>query len=237
VRLLIVEDEPRMAALIQRGLEEDGYVVDIARTGPEAVWQATESSYDAVVLDRMLPGLDGVEVCRRLRAGRRWMPVLMLTARTSVDDRVLGLDAGADDYLTKPFSFAELSARLRALIRRGAGERPTELALADLRLEPATRRVWRGEAEVELSAKEFALLEVFLRNPDQVLTRLQILENVWDVAYDAGSNIVDQYVLYLRRKIDRPFGVRQLETVRGVGYRLLPQPLPDAAPSGPATLR
>jgi two-component system OmpR family response regulator len=234
---LIVEDEARMAALIKRGLEEDGYVVDVASTGTEALWHGMESSYDAVVLDRMLPGMDGVEVCRRLRAGRRWMPVLMLTARTSVDDRVLGLDAGADDYLTKPFSFAELSARLRALIRRGAGERSTELTLADVRLDPATRRVWRGEAEIELSAKEFALLEVFLRNPDQVLTRLQILENVWDGAYDAGSNIVDQYVLYLRRKIDRPFGVRQLETVRGVGYRLLTQPLPDAAPSGRAPRR
>ena len=229
VRLLIVEDEARMAALLKRGLEEDGYVVDIARTGPEALRLGTELPFDAVVLDRMLPGLDGVEVCRRLRAGRRWMPVLMLTARSSVEDRVLGLDAGADDYLTKPFSFAELSARLRALIRRGAGERPTDLALADLRLQPATHRVWRGDVEIELSAKEFALLEIFLRNPDQVLTRLQILENVWDVAYDAGSNIVDQYVLYLRRKIDRPFGVRQLETVRGVGYRLLPQPLPEAA--------
>jgi two-component system OmpR family response regulator len=229
VRLLIVEDELRMAALLKRGLEEDGYVVDIAGTGPEALWRATEFSFDAVVLDGMLPGLDGVEVCRQLRARSRWMPVLMLTARSSVDDRVLGLDAGADDYLTKPFSFAELSARLRALIRRGVGERPTDLELADLRLEPATRRVWRGEVEIELSAKEFALLEVFLRNPDRVLTRLQILENVWDVAYDAGSNVVDQYVLYLRRKIDRPFGVRQLETVRGVGYRLLPQPLPEAA--------
>jgi two-component system OmpR family response regulator len=229
VRLLVVEDEARMAALLKRGLEEDGYVVDIARTGPEALRLGTELTFDAVVLDRMLPGLDGVEVCRQLRAGRRWMPVLMLTARSSVEDRVLGLDAGADDYLTKPFSFAELSARLRALIRRGAGERPTDLALADLRLQPATHRVWRGDVEIELSAKEFALLENFLRNPDQVLTRLQILENVWDVAYDAGSNIVDQYVLYLRRKIDRPFGVRQLETVRGVGYRLLPQPLPEAA--------
>jgi two-component system OmpR family response regulator len=153
-----------------------------------------------------------------------------LTARSSVDDRVLGLDAGADDYLTKPFSFVELSARLRALIRRGIGERPTDLVLADLRLDPPTRRVWRGEIEVDLSVKEFALLEVFLRNPDQVLTRVQILETVWDVGYDAGSNVVDQYVLYLRRKIDRPFGVRQLETVRGVGYRLLPRPVPEAAP-------
>jgi two-component system OmpR family response regulator len=229
MRLLIVEDEARMASLLRRGLEEDGYVVDVARTGPEALWRATEFSYDALVLDRMLPGLDGVEVCRQLRAGRRWTPILMLTARSSIDDRVLGLDAGADDYLTKPFSFVELSARLRALIRRGIGERPTDLVLADLRLDAPTRRVWRGEVEVDLSVKEFALLEVFLRNPDQVLTRVQILETVWDAGYDAGSNVVDQYVLYLRRKIDRPFGVRQLETVRGVGYRLLPRPVPEAA--------
>jgi two-component system OmpR family response regulator len=175
----------------------------------------------------MLPGLDGVEVCRRLRADRRWMPVLMLTARNSIEDRVVGLDAGADDYLTKPFSFAELSARIRALIRRGNGERPSRLMVADLRLDPATRRVWRGDVEVELSAKEFGLLELFLRHPDQVLTRTQILEHVWDFAYDAGSNIVDQYVLYLRRKVDRPFGVRQLETVRGVGYRLCAQSVRD----------
>src|SRR3978361_309275 len=184
-----------MAALIQRGLGEDGYVVDIARTGPEALWQATESSYDAVVLDRMLPGLDGVEVCRRLRGGRRWMPVLMLTARTSVGDRVLGLDAGADDYLTKPFSFAELSARLRALIRRGASERPNDLTVGGLRLDPATHRAWRGDGEVELSANDFGLLTLFLRHPDRVLTRSQILDHVWDFAYDGGSNIVDQYVL------------------------------------------
>jgi two-component system OmpR family response regulator len=220
VRLLLVEDEMRMAALLKRGLEEDGYAVDVASTGPDALWRATEISYDAVVLDRMLPGLDGVEVCRRLRADRRWMPVLMLTARNSIEDRVAGLDAGADDYLTKPFSFAELSARVRALIRRGGGERPSHLTVDDLRLDPATRRVRRGDVEVELSVKEFGLLELFLRHPDQVLTRTQILEHVWDFAYDAGSNIVDQYVLYLRRKIDRPFGVRQLETVRGVGYRL-----------------
>jgi two-component system OmpR family response regulator len=154
------------------------------------------------------------------------VPVLMLTARDAVEDRVRGLDAGADDYLVKPFSFAELSARVRALIRRGAIERPTELRVADLRLEPATRRAWRGDAELRLSAKEFGLLELFLRNPDQVLTRTRILEHVWDFAYEASSNVVDQYVLYLRRKIDRPFGVDQLETVRGAGYRLRGVPVP-----------
>jgi two-component system, OmpR family, response regulator len=225
VRVLVVEDELRMAALLRRGLEEDGYAVDVASTGPDAVWQASEFGYDAVLLDLMLPGLDGVEVCRQLRAAGRWVPVLMLTARDAVEDRVRGLDAGADDYLTKPFSFAELSARVRAMIRRGAVERPTELRVADLCLEPASRRAWRGEAELRLSAKEFALLELFLRHPGEVLTRTRILEHVWDFAYEGGSNVVDQYVLYLRRKMDRPFGVEQLETVRGAGYRLRGEPV------------
>jgi two-component system, OmpR family, response regulator len=229
MRVLVVEDELRMAALLKRGLQEDGYAVDVASTGPDAVWQATEFSYDAVLLDLMLPGLDGVEVCRRLRAAGRWVPVLMLTARDAVEDRVRGLDAGADDYLAKPFSFAELSARVRAMIRRGAIERPAELQVADLRLEPATRRAWRGEVELHLSAKEFALLELFLRHPDEVLTRTRILEHVWDLAYEASSNVVDQYVLYLRRKIDRPFGVDQLETVRGAGYRLRGEPVAAGA--------
>jgi two-component system OmpR family response regulator len=225
VRVLVVEDELRMAALLRRGLEEDGYAVDVASTGPDAVWQATEFGYDAVLLDLMLPGLDGVEVCRQLRAAGRWVPVLMLTARDAVEDRVRGLDAGADDYLVKPFSFAELSARVRAMIRRGAVERPTELRVADLCLEPATRRAWRGDTELRLSAKEFALLELFLRHPGEVLTRTRILEHVWDFAYEGGSNVVDQYVLYLRRKMDRPFGVEQLETVRGAGYRLRGEPV------------
>jgi two-component system OmpR family response regulator len=220
VRVLVVEDELRMAALLKRGLQEDGYVVDIAATGTDAVWQAGEFDYDVVLLDLMLPGLDGVEVCRQLRQIGRWVPVLMLSARDGVDDRVRGLDAGADDYLAKPFSFAELSARVRALIRRGAIERPTELRVADLRLNPATRQAWRGDTELELSGKEFALLELFLRHPGEVLTRTRILEHVWDFAYDGVSNVVDQYVLYLRRKVDRPFGVEQLETVRGAGYRL-----------------
>src|SRR5882724_205064 len=220
VRVLIVEDEPRMAALLRRGLAEDGYAVDIAGTGTDALWQATEFSYDAVILDVMLPGLDGMEVCRQLRDRGRWMPVLMLTARDAVDDRIRGLDAGADDYLTKPFSFGELAARLRALIRRGTGDRPTTLTVGELRLDPATHRAWRGTCELTLSAKEFALLELFMRHPGQVLSRTRIIEHVWDFSYDGVSNIVDQYVAYLRRKVDRPFGDERLETVRGVGYRM-----------------
>jgi two-component system OmpR family response regulator len=224
MRVLVVEDEVRTAALLSRGLSEAGYSVDIAADGPDAVWRASEFTYDAVVLDVMLPGYDGLEVCRRLRDRGRWAPVLMLTARGDLAARVRGLDSGADDYLAKPFSFDELLARLRALIRRGAPERPAVMQCADLRLDPATRRVWRGDMELGLSPKEFALLELFLRHPGQVLTRTRILEHVWDYSYDGGSNVVDQYVGYLRRKIDRPFGVTQLETVRGVGYRLRDSP-------------
>jgi two-component system OmpR family response regulator len=224
MRVLVVEDEVRTAALLRRGLSEAGYSVDVAVDGPEAVWRASEFSYDAVVLDVMLPGYDGVEVCRRLRGLGRWAPVLMLTARGELAARVRGLDSGADDYLAKPFSFDELFARLRALIRRGAPERPALVQCGDLRLDPATRRVWRGDIELALSPKEFALLELFLRHPGHVLTRTRILEHVWDFSYDGGSNVVDQYVGYLRRKIDRPFGVTQLETVRGVGYRLRDAP-------------
>jgi two-component system OmpR family response regulator len=215
-----------MAALLKRGLSEEGYAVDVVTTGSDALWHASEFAYDAVLLDIMLPELSGIEVCRQLRTDKRWMPVLMLTARDTIDDRVRGLDAGADDYLVKPFSFQELSARVRALVRRGAVGRPTELRVADLRLDPASRRVWRGDVEVELSTKEFAILRLFLTHPGQVLTRAQILENVWDIAHDGLSNVVDQYVLYLRRKIDRPFGVDQLETVRGTGYRLRERPEP-----------
>ncbi|WP_433235145.1 response regulator transcription factor [Actinomadura nitritigenes] len=220
MRVLVVEDEIRTAALLQRGLREEGYAVDVAVDGPDAVWQAVESPYDAIVLDVMLPGLDGFEVCRRLRVQECWAPVLMLTARDAVGDRVHGLDAGADDYLTKPFSFAELLARLRALVRRGAKERPTLLTAGDLRLDPSSRRVWRGETERPLSPKEFALLELFMRHPGDVLTRTTILEHVWDYAYDGASNVVDQYVAYLRRKIDEPGAESHLETVRGAGYRL-----------------
>jgi two-component system OmpR family response regulator len=220
MRVLVVEDDARMAELLRRGLQEEGYAVDLASTGEEGVWLGTENDYDAVVLDVMLPDGDGFEVCRRLRQADRWAPVMMLTARDAVPDRVAGLDAGADDYLTKPFSFQELFARVRALVRRGAGERPAVLEVGDLRLDPATRRVHRGDEELSLTAKEAALLEYFLRHPGEVLTRAQIIEHVWDFAYDGGSNVVDVYVRYLREKVDRPFGRRTIETVRGAGYRI-----------------
>lgn len=220
MRLLVVEDEVRMAALLQRGLEEEGYAVDVVGDGVDALWMGTEVDYDAIVLDVMLPGLDGFEVCRRLRASQRWMPVLMLTARTGVEDRVRGLDVGADDYLLKPFSFAELVARVRALSRRGQQPRQPSLEVGDLRLDQASRRVWRGDQEIVLSPKEFSLLELFMQHPGEALTRTRILEHVWDFAYNGTSNVIDQYIAYLRRKIDRPFGRSDLETVRGAGYRL-----------------
>jgi two-component system OmpR family response regulator len=195
---------------------------DVTERGEDAVWIAGSTDYDAVVLDVMLPGMDGFETCRRLRSDGIWAPVLMLTARDAVEDRIGGLDAGADDYLTKPFAFAELLARLRALVRRGAPERPAILEVGDLRLDPATRRVWRGEAEIELSPKEFALLETFMRRPGRVLSRFELIEHAWDYAYEHRSNVTDVYVRYLREKIDRPFGCRSIETVRGAGYRLRP---------------
>ena len=222
---LIVEDETRMAALLKRGLERDGYAVDVARDGTDGLWMAVDNDYDVIVLDAMLPGIDGFDVCARLRAASRWVPVLMLTARDGVTDRIRGLDAGADDYLTKPFAFGELAARLRALIRRGAVERPAVLTVGDLRLDPASRTVTRGGCPVELTAKELSLLELFMRHTGEVLTRGRILDHVWDFAYDAQSNVVDQYVAYLRRKLDKPFGRHDIETVRGVGYRLRP-PVP-----------
>jgi two-component system OmpR family response regulator len=220
MRILVVEDELKMASLLQRGLREEGHAADIARTGDDGLWMARAVEYDAIVLDLMLPGLNGVELCRQLRGGGVWSPVLMLTARNSVEDRVAGLDAGADDYLPKPFSFAELLARLRALVRRGPAERPAVIVVGSLRLDPATRQVWRGDEEIHLSAKEFALLETFMRRPGQVLSRYQLLEHAWDYAYENRSNVVDVYVRYLRAKIDRPFGVETIETVRGAGYRL-----------------
>ena len=209
-----------MARLVKRALEEEGYAVDIAPNGTDGLWLATENAYGAVVLDVMLPDFDGFEVCRQLRQKEVWVPVIMLTARDSIDDRVRGLDAGADDYLVKPFSLAELAARLRALARRDDRARPVLLAEGDLKLDPAARRAWRAGTELRLSPKEFSLLELFLRYPGEVLTRSRIIEAVWDFAYDGGSNVVDQYVNYLRRKVDAPFGRHDIETVRGMGYRL-----------------
>jgi len=220
VRILIVEDEPKLAGLLRRGLRKEGMAVDLAGKGEDALWKAESTEYDAIILDLMLPGIDGFEVCRRIREAGVWSPVLMLTARDSVGDRVAGLDSGADDYLTKPFSYAELLARLRALMRRGAVVRPTELTVGSLRLDPARRLVWRGNTEIELSAKEFALLETFMRRPGEVLSRFDLLEHAWDYDYENRSNVVDSYVRFLRRKIDKPFGVKSLETVRGAGYRL-----------------
>jgi len=220
MRVLIVEDELRMASLIRRGLFKEGLAVDVAARGEDALWMAQSSDYDAIVLDVMLPGMSGFETCKRLRTSGVWAPVLMLTARDSVEDRVAGLDTGADDYLVKPFAFAELLARLRALARRGDVERPSVLEVGDLRLDPATHRVWRGSTEIRLSAKEFALLETFMRRPDEVLSRLHLLEHAWDFAYENRSNVVDVYIRHLRSKIDEPFGRHSLETIRGAGYRL-----------------
>ena len=220
MRILIVEDEAKLAGLVQRGLQEEGMAADVAARGEDALWMAGATDYDAIVLDVMLPGLDGFEVCTRLRGDGVRSPVLMLTARDAVEDRVRGLDTGADDYLSKPFSFDELSARLRALVRRGPLERPVVLQVGDLHLDPSSRRVWRGETDIALSAKELALLDTFMRRPGQVLDRFQLLEHAWDQAYENRSNVIDVYVRYLREKVDRPFGVESIETVRGAGYRL-----------------
>jgi two-component system, OmpR family, response regulator len=220
MRVLVVEDDVKMAAAIRRGLRFEGIIVDLAAGGEQAIRQVGATEYDAVLLDVMLPDLDGFETCRRLRSQGIWVPILMLTARDAIEDRVRGLDTGADDYLTKPFSLAELTARLRALARRGPVERPTVLEVGDLQLDPATHEVFRGEDEIKLSAREFALLETFMRRPGQVLTQLQLLEAAWDFGYEHRSNVVEVYVRYLREKIDRPFGVKSLETVRGAGYRL-----------------
>ena len=209
-----------MAGLIRRGLRKEGIASDVSGTGEDALWMAEATEYDAIILDVMLPGLDGFEVCRRLRDDGVWTPILMLTARDGVRDRVAGLDRGADDYLTKPFSYAELLARLRALARRGAVERPAQLEVGDLRLDPARRQVHRGEDEISLSPKEFSILETFMRRPGDVISRFQLLEHSWDYEYENRSNVVDSYIRFLRQKIDAPFGTDSIETVRGVGYRL-----------------
>jgi two-component system, OmpR family, response regulator len=219
-KVLVIDDEAPIRLLCRVNLEAEGMQVIEAPDGPSGVDKAREERPDVILLDVMMPGLDGFETCRRLRADGIWLPVLMLTARDAVEDRVRGLDGGADDYLTKPFSLAELLARLRALVRRGPVERPSVLEVGDLRLDPASREVRRGDEEVDLSPREFSLLETFMRRPGQVFTQLQLLESAWDMGYEQRSNVVEVYVRYLREKIDRPFGVSSIETVRGVGYRL-----------------
>jgi two-component system, OmpR family, response regulator len=220
MRVMLVEDDVRMAAAIRRGLRREGIVAELATGGIEALELASETEFDAAILDVMLPDLDGFETCRRLRERGLWTPVIMLTARDAVEDRVRGLNEGADDYLTKPFSLAELLARLRALTRRVPLERPAALRVGDLTLDPATRRVTRGETEVELTPREFSLLETFMRRPGQVLSQTQLLDSIWEGESSERSNVVEVYVRYLRHKIDRPFAVVSIETARGVGYRL-----------------
>ncbi len=223
MRLLLVEDDVKLARTLERGLQREGYGVDVARTGPEALARAAEVDYDVVVLDVLLPGMTGFEVCRELRRSQRWVPLLMLTARAEVSDRIEGLDAGADDYLVKPFDFGELLARLRALSRRAPGEHAAVLAVGDLRCYPATHAVTRADRTVELTAREYAVLEVLARHAGGVVTRAQLLEQVWDEAYEGSPNIVDVYVGYLRKKLERPFDRRLIRTVRGVGFVLDPE--------------
>jgi two-component system OmpR family response regulator len=220
MRVLVVDDEVKLANLLQRRLQREGVGVDVAASGEAALERAGATEYDAIVLDLMLPGVDGFETCRRLRAEGVWSPTLMLTARNDVEDRIRGLDSGADDYMIKPFSLEELLARLRALTRRGAPPRPAVLEVGDLRLDPASRRTWRGEVELSLTSREFSLLERLMRYPDEVVGRFDLLEHVWDQSYENRSNVIEVYIGYLRDKIDRPFGRRSLETVRGAGYRL-----------------
>lgn len=222
MRVLVVEDDVKLAAVIRRGLALEGIAADVVLDGEQALVRAAATRYDVVVLDVMLPERDGFEICRELRAHGTWAAVLMLTARTTVEDRVRGLDSGADDYLGKPFSFAELLARVRALRRRAPVERPVILQAGDLRLDPATHQAWRGEESVDLSAKEFAVFEAFMRRPGEILSRFDLLEHAWPYEYENRSNIIEVYVRYLREKIDRPFDRNSLQTVRGAGYRLCP---------------
>jgi two-component system OmpR family response regulator len=220
MRLLVVEDAKKMSSLLQQAFREDGYAVDVEALGSDAVWRASETEFDAVILDVGLPDITGFDVCRQLRGRGRWMPILMLTARDAVPDLVQGLDCGADDYVVKPFELDELRARLRALIRRVPVPRPVTLTVGDLELDPATRTAQRGKEIISLSVREFSILEVLMRHPGQVLSRTQILERVWDGSRDSDSNIVDVYIRLLRDKIDRPFGLDTIRTVRGVGYQL-----------------
>jgi two-component system OmpR family response regulator len=224
VRLLVVEDDPKLARAIGRGLRSEGYAVDVVADGDAALVQAAVWEYDAIVLDVMLPGRDGLDVCRTLRARDYWAPVLMLTARGRIPDRIGGLDAGADDYLAKPFDFGELLARLRALMRRAPAERPARLEVADLVVDPATHQVSRGGEDVVLTAREFSVLEYLARRPGEVISRATLLEHVWDANYLGSTNIVDQYVGALRRKLEQPFGRTLIQTVRGVGFKLESEP-------------
>ena len=220
MRVLVVDDEKRLALSLRVGLEAEGFAVDLAHDGTDGLWLARENEYDAIVLDLMLPGINGYQVCATLRAEQDWTPILMLTAKDGEWDQVEGLDTGADDYLTKPYSFPVLVARLRAVARRGARERPTQLEAGDIRIDPAARRVWRGTAEVELTAREFSLLAFLARHRGDVLSKRQILDAVWDVDFQGDPNIVEVYIRHLRNKIDRPFGRAAIQTLRGAGYRL-----------------
>jgi two-component system OmpR family response regulator len=220
VRVLVVEDEERLAAGLNSGLAAEGFAVDVALTGIDGLWLARENSYDAIVLDIMLPGVDGREICRTLREESDWTPILILTAKDAERDEIAALDLGADDYLTKPFSHAVLVARLRSLFRRGGTERPAVLIAGDLRLDPASRRVWRGDTELDLTAREFAVLECLLRRAGDVMSKRDLLAHVWDFDFDGDPNIVEVYIRHLRNKVDRPFGRAAIETLRGSGYRL-----------------
>ncbi|MDQ6796666.1 MAG: response regulator transcription factor [Actinomycetota bacterium] len=222
MRILVVEDEKRLAAALKRGLEQEGFAVDVTFDGTEGLWMAEEGTYDAIVLDIMLPGVNGYQVCARLREAGDWTPILMLTAKDGEFDHAEALDTGADDFLAKPFSYVVLVAHIRALLRRGAGERPSVLAAGDLRLDPAQHRCWRAEVEIALTARQFSLLEFLMRRPGEVVSKTQILGHVWDFAFEGDPNIVEVYVGYLRKKVDAPFGRRAIETLRLVGYRLDP---------------
>jgi len=224
MRILIVEDETKMARAIKRGLENEGYSAEAVATGDDAVFWAKEQAFDAIVLDVMLPGMDGYAVCRTLRDASVWTPVLMLTARGAVEDRIAGLDAGADDYLVKPFAFGELLARLRALLRRGPAERTPEIVVGDIVIDPAAHSVTRSGVSIDLSPREFALLEFLAMRSGEVVRRSEILDHVWDYGYDGMSNVVDVYVGYLRKKIEKPFKSKVIRAVRGVGYILEPRP-------------
>jgi len=220
VRVLVVEDEKRLAAGLKRGLEAEGFAADVALDGTEGLWRAREHPYDAIVLDLMLPGINGYRICATLREEGIWTPILILTAKDGEFDEAEALDTGADDYLTKPFSFVVLVAHLRALIRRGAGERPAVLEAGDLRFDPGARRAWRGETEVRLTAREMALLEFLLRRRGQVVSKTEIIDHVWDYGFQGDLNIVEVYIRHLRTKLDRPFGRDTIQTIRGAGYRL-----------------